>query len=210
MNGTDCLQGRQPASSRFAPVAARTRLELCSVPEPSEVRVHHVAGLLAWSPHVQRSGTHMVLRFEHGPTAMWLTQVLASPDAELVAVGGDGGTVYVRNPQTVLGRYGYRDGRWMLGRGCDAALGISRGAVHAAGVFDRRGLRVVCPTAAMMLTLTAVLARLGIRAKPTGGQPRAAVTAAYIPDTLARLGIGAAAAGLYQRLREVNGRVAQS
>ena len=210
MNRTHYVQGRQPASSRFASVAARTRLELCSVDEPCEVRSQHVGALLAWSPHVQRIGTYMVLRFEHGPTALWLTQVLGSPDAELVAVGGDGGTVCVQNPQTVLGRYGYRDGRWMFGRGCDAALGIGRGAVHAAGVFDRRGLRVPCPTAAMMLTLTAVLARLGIKAKPTGGQPRAMVTAADIPDTLARLGVSAEAAGQYRRLRDSNRKVAQS
>ena len=187
-------------------MVARTRLELCSVHEPAEVRVQHVAALLAWSPHVQRIGTHMVIRFEHGPTALWLTQVLASEDAELVAVGGDGGTVCVQNPQTVLGRYGYRDGRWMFGQGFDAALGISRGAVHAAGVFDRRGLRVQCPTAAMMLTLTAVLARLGIKAKPTGGQPRTTVTASDIPDTLARLGAGGEAAGLYRRLRAASGK----
>src|SRR6202171_2818115 len=104
----------RPANREFAKVVAAARLQLCAVSEPAEVRAHHVAALLAWTERVARVESQMVVRFDHGPTALWLTQALASPDAELVDVGGDGGSVCVRNPQIVLGRYGYRDGRWVF------------------------------------------------------------------------------------------------
>ena len=103
----------------------------------------------------------------------------------------------------MLGRYGFRDGRWVFGQGVNAALGISRGAVHAAGTFNGHGLKVACPSAPMMLTLTAVMSRLGITAKPTEGDPRAAIAPADVPAALDRLGIADVAAQ-YRRLRETN------
>ena len=55
----------------------------------------------------------------------------------------------------------------------------------------------------MMLTLTAVLTRLGITATPTEGEPRAAISAGDVPAALDRLGI-AGIADAYQRLRDTN------
>lgn len=100
----------------------------------------------------------------------------------------------------MLGRYGFRDGRWFFGQGMAAAEGVSRGAVHAAGVFNGHGLKVACPSAPMMLTLTAVLARLGINAKLTEGEPRAAIAPADVPAALEQLGI-AAVVEEYRRIR---------
>ena len=62
-------------------------------------------------------------------------------------------------------------------------------------------MKVACPSAPMMLTLTAVMSRLGIRAKPTDGEPRAAIGPARVPEALERLGIGEVGAQ-YRRLRE--------
>jgi hypothetical protein len=185
-------------------VLADARLHLCVLAEPPQVRIAHIAALLAWTPRVQRFGNRMLIRFEHAPTAYWLAEALACRDAELLEVGADGGVVAVDNPQIVLGRYGYRGGRWMFGPGCNAALGIARGAVQAGGSFGRSGLRIQCPSAAAMLTLTAVLARLGIRAKPTEGEPRAVIGAGGVPGALVRLGIPDVA-GQYRRLREADG-----
>jgi len=194
---------RQPRHTNFSPVTSSTRLHLCAVAEDPEVRLRHVAALLAFTPTVRRIGSRMRIRFEHGPTALWLTEALANKDVELIDVGGDGGTVEVTNPQIVLGRYGFREGRWVFGQGVNAALGISRGAVHAAGTFNGHGLKVACPSAPMMLTLTAVMSRLGITAKPTEGDPRAAITPADVPAALDRLGIAEVAAQ-YRRLRETS------
>jgi hypothetical protein len=194
---------RQPRHTNFSPVTSSTRLHLCAVAEDPDVRLRHVAALLAFTPTVRRIGNRMRIRFEHGPTALWLTEALANKDVELIDVGGDGGTVEVTNPQIVLGRYGFRDGRWVFGQGVNAALGISRGAVHAAGTFNGHGLKVACPSAPMMLTLTAVMSRLGITAKPTEGDPRAAITPADVPAALDRLGIAEVAAQ-YRRLRETS------
>jgi hypothetical protein len=179
------------------------------VKETAVIRGQHVAALLAWHRGVERSGALLMVKFDHGPTAFWLSQALSRPGAELLDVGGNGGVVCVRNPQIVLGRYGYRDGRWMFGQGMDAGLGIGRGAVHAAGVFSRRGLRIDCPIAVMMLTLTAVLGRLGIKASPSNGQPAASITAANVPAALERLGIGRLA-DPYRRLRDANGKDTQA
>jgi hypothetical protein len=201
---------RRPRHTNFSAVTSSTRLHLCAVGEEPEVRLRHVAALLAFTPTVRRIGSRMRIRFEHGPTALWLTEALAHSDVDLIDVGGDGGTVEVTQPQIVLGRYGFRDGRWVFGQGVNAALGISRGAVHAAGVFNGHGgLKVACPSAPMMLTLTAVMSRLGITAKPAEGDPRAAIAPADVPAALDRLGI-AEVAEQYRRLRETSGMGDQS
>lgn len=186
---TASARRRQPRSVGFASVNSLARLHLCAVAEDSEVRGRHIAALLAFTPTVVRSSNRMRITFAHGPTALWLSEVLAHKDVDLAEVGGDGGVVVITNPQIVLGRYGFRDGRWVFGQGLNAALGISRGAVHAAGTFNKHGMKVACPSAPMMLTLTAVMTRLGITAKPTDGEPRAAITAGDVPNALERLGI---------------------
>jgi len=200
---TPAARRRQPRDTTFSTVTASTRLHLCAVAETPEVRIRHVAALLAFTPTTQRVGNRLQIRFEHGPTAMWLTEVLANKDVQLLEVGPDGGIVEVATPQIVLGRYGFRDGRWVFGQGMASAVGISRGAVHAAGTFNGHGLKVACPSAPMMLTLTAVMSRLGITAKPTEGDPRAAIASADVPTALEQLGI-AAVAEEYRRLRETN------
>ena len=193
---------QQSKPKAFAAVGAAARLHLCAVTEDPEVRTRHVAALLAFTPTVHRLSTRMLISFEHGPTALWVSEVL-DKDAVLLELSPSRGVVEVVNPQIVLGRYGFRGGRWVFGRGVGAALGISRGAVHAAGVFNGHGLKVGCPTAPMMLTLTAVMARLGINAKPTEGEPRAAISASDVPAALDRLGIAEVTAQ-YRGLRETN------
>ncbi|MBS4730552.1 hypothetical protein MSM1_20255 [Mycobacterium sp. SM1] len=193
---------RRPRQHGFASVLSDARLQLCVVRERPEVRVRHVAALLAFTP-TERSGHRMRIRFEHAPTALWLTQAISHSDVKLLDVDGDGATVEVSNPQIVLGRYGFRDGRWVFGPGIPAALGISRGAVHAAATFSRHGMKVACPSPPMMLTLTAVMARIGINAKPTDGEPRAAISAGDVAAALQRLGIAEVGAQ-YRRLRDAN------
>ncbi|WP_241473839.1 hypothetical protein [Mycolicibacterium neoaurum] len=198
---TSAARRRQTCNSSHVSVRALTRLHLCAVTEAPEVRIRHVAAFLAFTPMSRRVGNRLQIRFEHGPTAMWLTEALASKHVRLLEVGAGGGLVDVATPQIVLGRYGFRDGRWFFGRGMAAAEGVSRGAIHAAGVFDGHGLKVASPSAPMMLTLTAVLARLGINAKLTEGEPRAAIAPADVPAALEQLGI-AAVAEEYRRIRE--------
>lgn len=185
---------RRPRLSDAEWATSAIRLQLCTVAETPEVQTRHLAALLAFTPTVVRTSREMRVRFEHGPTALWLTQTIARRDVELVDVGWNGGTVVVSNPQIVLGRYGFREGRWVFGQGPAAALGISRGAVHAAATFNRHGMKVACPNAPMMLTLTAVMSRSGINARPMDGEPRAAVSAGDVPGALARLGIPQVAA----------------
>lgn len=180
---------RRPRISDYGAVDAAARLHLCTLAEPAGVRARHVAALLAFTPTVTRTKTRMWIRLEHGPTAYWLARALSHPKVELVDVGGDGGTVSIANPQIVLGRYGFRDGQWVFGHGPEATMGICRGAVHAAARFNGHGMKVGCPTPAKMLTLTAVMSRLGIKAKPTEGEPRAAVGPTDVSHALDRLGI---------------------
>lgn len=194
---------RQPRQAGFAAVISAARLHLCAVAEGSEVRTRHIAALLAFTPAAQRSGNRIRFTFEHSTTALWVSELLGHKDVALVEVGGDGGVIEVSNPQIILGRYGFRDGRWVFGQGMNAALGISRGAVHAAGTFNRHGLKVACPSTPMMLILTVVMTRLGINATPTEGEPRAAISAGDVPAALVRLGI-AGIADAYQGLRDTN------
>lgn len=200
---TTTARRRRPRTTNFSSITASTRLHLCAVAEDPEVQRRHVAALLAFTPSVRRIGARMRIRFEHGPTALWLSSALNHKDVTLLDVGGDGGTVEIINPQIALGRYGFREGRWIFGQGMPAALGISRGAVHAAGAFNGHGLKVACPSVPMMLTLTAVMARLGIDAKPTEGEPRAAIAPADVPAALIHLGVKEVA-GEYRRMRETN------
>lgn len=195
---------RRPRPVGFSTVASAARLHLCKASRDDDaVRTRHIAALLAFTPTVERTANQMRITFEDGPTAMWAYGVLPKGDVELAEVGKDGGVIVVTNPQMVLGPYGFRDGRWVFGQGMGAALGISRGAVHAAGTFNKHGLKVACPNTPMMLTLTAVMTRLGIPAKPTEGEPRAAISAGDVPAALDRLGI-AEVADAYQQLRDSN------
>lgn len=173
--------------SGFAAVTSAGKWRLCGVSEAPEVRARHLAALLAFTQTVSHAGNLMRFGFGHGPTAMWVTRVLAHQDVDLVDLGS--GTVAVKNPQLVLGRYGFREGRWVHGQGPAAGAGLSRGAVHAAASFDRHGMQIACPSAPMMITLTAVMSRFGIEATPTGGEFRALVSAGDVFNALSRLGI---------------------
>jgi len=201
MNAAEVGRGRARTGT-FASVATAARAGLCALFESPGVRSRHVGALVAFSPQVRRTGPRLLIRFEHGPTALWLRDALASHNVEELLVGEDGSAaVSITNPQIVLGRYGYRDGRWKFGLGDAASLGISRGAVHAAGMFGRAGLSIACPTAPMMLTLAAVMARSGMPARPSEGDPRVVVSSGQVSAVLTRLGLAEAAAQ-YRRLRE--------
>lgn len=212
--GHDVVRHRaRAASSHYAPVVARARLGLCAVTETDPVRVGHLAALLAWTDTVRRVDAGLEIEFPHRPTAQWVCDVLGVGVDVTVRWDAGADVVQVRNPQTVLGRYGYRDGRWLFGAGLEAWLGIARGAVHAAGAFDRYGMRVDCPTEGMKLTLTALLGRLGIAAEPASGQPCALIAHSDVRDALARLGIADVAA-VYRSARAahttVNGKASRS
>lgn len=196
------MVSRRPRTG-FTAVTSAARLQLCTVDETSEDRRRHIAALLAFAPTVVRSGGRMRLRFDHGPTALWLNEVLPAGDVALIGMTSDSGTIEVANPQIVLGRYGFRDGRWTFGQGTAAAVCVARGAMQAAGTLNGHGLKIACPTVPMMLTLVAVLSRLQITAHPTEGDPRAAVSASEVPVLLERLGI-AEVAEEYRRLRKPN------
>lgn len=190
---------RNPNTAEFARMGNTARLHLCQGAEDSDVRARHIAALLAFTPTVLRSGNRMQITFEHGPTARWVAESLSHRDVVLTEARSAGGVVEVVNPQIVLGRHGFREGRWVFGQGMAAALGISCGAVHAAVTFNHQGMKVACPNPTMMLTLTAAMTRLGIEVRPMEGKPRAAVSPGDVPDALRRLGI-AETAKTYQRI----------
>ncbi|WGI35997.1 hypothetical protein QDT91_28745 (plasmid) [Mycolicibacterium aubagnense] len=199
------------SSQRYAPVNNRLRLDLCTIAdEPGPVRVQHVAAFLAWSPKVVHTGHRMVVRINHGPTALWLTESLPRHGVELVDVDGSSGTVLINRPHMVLGRYGYRAGRWAFGQGAAATLGITRGAIAAAGTLSGKGLRVQCPSAGFMLMLTALLRRMEIASTPQAQEPRVIVGDASVPETLTRLGVSSEAIALYRSQRAADSKGAQS
>lgn len=193
------------ASRRYAAATAATRLGLCAVTESPEVRQQHVAAVLAWTSGLQYRGNLAVIEFDYAATAWWVCESLETTDAEVTATRGNCATVTVSHPQIVLGRFGFRGGRWIFRQSNDAALGIARGAVQAAGEFSGAGLRVDCPNPAAMLTLVAVLRRLGVVARPAEGAPRVTISAHRLPEALEALGVPEAAEQ-YRRSRAAEGR----
>lgn len=190
-------------SPRYTDVVARVRAELCGLPESGDVLVGHVAGLIAWTADVRHENGAMAVPLDNIKTARWLASRLPEPAVD-VEVDSPGAVVRIRNPQTVLGRYGYRRGRWMFSHGLLTALGVARGAVHAAGVFTARGdLVVPSPTVSSMLTVTGIFRRLRIDAVPSGGVPRTRIRANGddVGSALGRLGVDDAA-GYYRKVRE--------
>ena len=180
---------------RFSPALTSLRLHLCSLDEPEEVREQHVAALAGWTTStVVDSSGRLRIEFDYPASAQWFVEALDTLDAQVVELNGDRGVVAVRNPRTVLGRYGLRHGRWMFKPGPAAALGIARGAIHAAG------LRIECPTPAMMLTLVAVLTRLDIKSRLYDGIPRVMIGGPDVAGALVRLGLDKPAEH-YQGLR---------
>ncbi|SIJ20848.1 Uncharacterized protein conserved in bacteria [Mycobacteroides abscessus subsp. abscessus] len=172
---TGSKKKKKVPADRYRALSLQMRWELCHGEESPAVRVQHLAALLGWHRSPQRHDMTLVYPFDHWPTAVWAARVLSSPNA-MAAVGEEGsGVLHVRNPQTLLGRYGYRDRRWVYRHGGAAALGMVRGAVHNAGALTSTGLRVVCPSHQLMLTLVAVMGRLGITARPTDSDARTVV-----------------------------------
>lgn len=185
-------------------LAAAVKLGLCVLrTESAPARRLHLAGLLSWNDDQVRDGAALTVRFDHGPTAWWVTEVIASPAVEVIDLDGHHGTIRIHRPQRVLDRWGYRDGRWLGGHGPEASLGAVRGAVHAAAVFDRTGMTIPCPSATSMLNITGLMRRLGIPAFPTSGPPRAVVGPAAVPEALERLGLGSDVVAEAQRLRDL-------
>ncbi len=183
---------------RFAPVMAATRLGLCAVEESVEVRSQHLAALLAWTPGMRLQDNRMVVEFDFAASAWWACEALDSADAEMAITRGSYAELVIRKPLVVLGRFGFRDGRWLFRHGHAAGLGIARGAVQAAGEFSRAGLEISCPNPAAMLTLVGVLRRMDVPAKPSEGRPRVSVASRSVPDVLERLGVPAAAEAYLQ------------
>ena len=179
---------------RFAAALNATRLGLCAVQEPEEVRLQHVAAVLAWTPGmVFHGGGRASVEFDYPATAMWVAQALDSPSADAAVLAGNHGVLNIRHAHSVLGRVGLREGRWLFRPGHSAGLGIARGAVQAAASFHRSGVRIDCPTPALMLTLVAVLRRLDITGQPSAGEPQVSISAAHTEGALLALGVPAAA-----------------
>ncbi|MEE3755246.1 hypothetical protein [Mycobacterium intracellulare] len=183
---------RQQIVNGFGGVACAARSQLGEVAENPAVRDRHLAALLAFAPAAQWSRDALRVTFGDKETAAWVSESLAGKNVALLDVP-DGALVVVPSAQSALGQYGFRGDRWVFGQGADAALGICRGAIHAASKFGRRGMNVECPSTPLMLTLTAVMWRLGISAAPTGGQPRVTIRPGDVGGALDRLGIASAA-----------------
>ncbi|OHU57068.1 hypothetical protein BKG82_12815 [Mycobacteroides chelonae] len=190
---------QQQMGRGFGGVASAARSHLCEVDESAAVRDRHLAALLAFAPGAQWTRDALRITFGDKATAVWVSESLAATGVSLLDVP-DGALVIVPNVQSALGRYGFRGGRWVFGQGSDAALGIGRGAIHAASRFGRRGMNVACPSTPLMLTLTAVLCRLGITAAPTGGQPRVTVRPGDLAVALDRLGLAEVAVQYQQAM----------
>lgn len=183
--------GSASSNGGFADVVHAARQHLCELDEDPSVAVRHVAAFLAFMPTVRWSDDRRRIRVDHAPTALWLAEQLARRGSTVVRLSGDGRSVVLTDPLVTLERFGFRDGRWVFGQGSAATLGISRGAIHAAARFGRRGMTVVCPDTPMMLTLSAVLSRLDVKAKLSAADtdPRLAVGVRDVPVVLDRVGI---------------------
>lgn len=198
---------RRALAADFDWLTTAVRRQLGSVPERPAVHTRHVGALLAVNRTEYLTPELMRIAFEDLGAARWAAKVIDHRDIRL-SPGVDGaGSLLIRRPQEVLGRYGFHDERWVFGLGMEATLGISRGAVHGAGAFTRQGLKVSCPTVATMLTLFAVMGRLGIAAKLARAWQGVIVSAGDVPQALDLLGISGAA-GAYQQLLSGPGRAA--
>ncbi|SKT94685.1 hypothetical protein [Mycobacteroides abscessus] len=157
-------KGGDIRQDRSYQLVAQLRWELCQGAESPVARVAHLAALLAWQQFAVRGPAALTYRFEHPLTAVWAHKVMRSPHTQVVVDGNGSGTGILRvgNPQTQLGRYGFRDHRWVFAPGTVAAWGVVRGALHARAGFSRKGLTVECPSQGLLLQLMAALGRLGI------------------------------------------------
>lgn len=199
MTKTPAASARRPVQAEFDQVTSSVRRQLAAAPGRPAVRSRHIGALLAFSRTQHLGPALMRITFEHAGTAQWAARVIDHRDIQVSRADGGSGTLLVRRPHEVLGSYGYRDERWVFGLGLDAALGISRGAVHGAGTFTREGLCITCPSSALMLTLYAVMGRLGIEAKLPRGWRGVIISAGDVPEALGLLGI-AGAGEAYRRL----------
>ena len=64
MSPTKMPARRRPRHTNFSLVTSSMRLHLCAVAEDPEVRLRHVAALLAFTPTVRRIGNRMRIRFD--------------------------------------------------------------------------------------------------------------------------------------------------
>lgn len=193
-------------------VTCCARAQLCAIDEDAMVRDRHVGALLAFSPVAAMLGNRVRFAIAHEPSARWAARTL---DHRGVSFARDesGPGVIVGDPQIVLLRNGFQGGgRWAFGWGMEAALGLSRGAIHAAADISARGMRIGCPSVPLMLTLSAVMNRLGIAARATCPTkeltvashtiPRVVVAPGDVSDALELLGAGETAHA-YRQLRAI-------
>lgn len=176
--------------------------QLCDVEATGPALVSHVGALLAFTPAVTRHGGAMVFSFSHGATAAWAVAAMADPHCKLMGSMAGRARLVVFDARNRLVRFGFRHDVWRFGSGADASLAACVGAVHAGGVLSKHGLKVGCPNAGLMLTLTAIMARLDIAAAPAAdGLPlRVCVGARMVPGVLERLGLADVGAA-YARAR---------
>lgn len=200
------VRRRRQRQVGFRSIDAALRDDLCATRVSQGARALHVSALLAFAPGVERIGTTMWIPFEHRASALWLANALtplASRDGiQLRQQAPRGVAVGVRNPQIVLGSLGFRNGQWRFGNSRSAALGLGRGAMHAAGEFSAMGLSVACPSASLMLALAGALNQVGIAARPTEGRPRVVIVAGDVAAALRRLEICSDVAASFQRAAE--------
>lgn len=191
-----------PANRAYLPTSDAARMALCTMTEPTVTRMAHIGALVAWSERYRQIGTHLEVEYTHGPTAYWLVEVLHRSEVTLVDLGPRRGKVRINNAAHVLHRYGFRGGYWTFTPSVAAGLGLARGAVQASGALGRTGLQIGCPSAALMLTLVAVLGRLGIEAEAASGRPRVVISVSETAKALDRLGLGDVVESYQQVRRE--------
>lgn len=200
------VRRRRERQVGFKSIDAALRDDLCATREDPGVRAPHLSALLAFAPGVERIGTTMWIPLEHRPSALWLANALTP----LAPRGGiqlrqetpRGIAVGVRNPQIALGPLGFRNGQWKFGNSPAAALGLGRGALHAAGEFSALGLSVACASASLMLALAGALNQIGVAARPTEGRPRVVIVASDVAAALRRLEVCDSVAASFQRLQK--------
>lgn len=188
MSAAAPLRGKHQVAARVAlNRALKTRLRSWAPANPSAVS--HVGALLAFTPAVVRDGGAMFFDFTDAATGRWAVGALGDTRTKLIDTSDGAARMFVFDAPNTLSRFGFRDENWQLGHTASDAKGIAIGAVHAGGSLSKHGLKITCPTSALLLTLLAVLARLDVVAAPTTDPLGVSVGPRVVPAVLNRLGL---------------------
>ncbi|MGB8402625.1 MAG: hypothetical protein WCE30_00965, partial [Mycobacterium sp.] len=188
-SAAEMTAGWRARQANKSPMNVALRARLCAVDPVDQSAVAHVGALLAFTPSVVRNGGLMVFSFNSAATGEWAVRGLGDAHARLINNEDGSARVFVFNAPSVLSRFGFRDGNWQFGRSTSDAAAICLGALHAGGSVNKHGLKITCPTSALLLTLMAVLARLGSTATPMAATVGVSLVPREFLALLNRLGL---------------------